>query len=99
MAFGKQILIPALSAVLLLAACQPEPEENVVPEPEPGAEICGAAELQYLVGKPDSVLYSMRFAKGVRIITPGMAVTMDYNPERLNIAIGEDGRIARVYCG
>ena len=35
----------------------------------------------------------------VRTIRPGDAVTMDFRPDRLNLEIGEDGRITRFRCG
>lgn len=38
-------------------------------------------------------------ARGVRVIRPGMAVTMDYRPGRLNIELDEAGRIVRFRCG
>jgi Peptidase inhibitor I78 family len=79
--------------VLVLAACQPE----VAPEPIVGT--CGATELQDLVGQPQTVLQTMRFGQTMRVIRPGMAVTMDYSEGRLNIWIGEDGLIERVTCG
>jgi Peptidase inhibitor I78 family len=51
------------------------------------------------------VLAAMTFPSPTRIIEPGMAVTMDYSPERLNIWLAE-GRvmaevnvIERVTCG
>ena len=63
------------------------------------AESCGAGELQGLVGQPQAVLQTMRFSQPVRVIGYGMAVTMDFSPDRLNIEMGPDGRIARVWCG
>ena len=41
----------------------------------------------------------MRFSQDVRIIEYGMAVTMDYNPERLNIQLDRRDVIERVNCG
>src|SRR5690606_5907223 len=38
-------------------------------------------------------------ARGVRVIRPGMAVTMDYRAGRLNIEVDDDGRITKVSCG
>lgn len=35
----------------------------------------------------------------VRWITPGLAITLDHNPERLNVILDEDGRIAGMRCG
>ena len=84
-------------AAMLLAACQPGMPDGA------GPDSCGAAVLQGLVGQPATVLDRMKFAGPTRILRPGMAVTMDYSPSRLNIEIdGElDGaeRIARVQCG
>ncbi|GGH62085.1 hypothetical protein GCM10011341_35920 [Frigidibacter albus] len=41
----------------------------------------------------------MRFSQQLRVINPGQMVTMDYLEARLNIAIDEQDRISRVYCG
>lgn len=60
---------------------------------------CGAGELQSLVGEPQSVLEGMRFSQPLRVIGYDTAVTMDFNPDRLNIDLGPDGRITRVWCG
>lgn len=84
----------------LLAGCVAEmPYPGPQPQPEPPGGRCGAAELQGLVGQKASVLDAMRFSQPVRIIRPGMAVTMDYSAERLNIEIGNAGKIKRVSCG
>lgn len=86
----------AALAFLGLSACLPVAEP--LPEPEPLPQ-CGAEGLQGLVGQPEAVLATMRFAQAVRIIRPGMAVTMDYNPNRLNIEVDSFGMISRVSCG
>lgn len=83
-----------LIAAALLAGCIETP--GIIDDPD----ACGASGLQGLVGQRDGVLTEMTFpAERVRVIRPGMAVTMDYSPVRLNIEIGTDGRIARLYCG
>ena len=69
------------------------------PQPEPPAGACAAPDLQYLVGQPESVLQTMKFGGDTRIIRPGMAVTMDYREDRLNIEIDAAGTISRVTCG
>jgi len=38
-------------------------------------------------------------ARGVRIIRPGMAVTMDYRAGRLNLELDASGRIVKATCG
>lgn len=35
----------------------------------------------------------------VRWIAPGQAITLDQNPERLNVIVDENGRIAVMRCG
>lgn len=84
----------AAAALIVLAACVEEP-----PVAMPGEDACGAADLQTLVGQPASVLQTMRFGVETRIIRPGMAVTMDYRGDRLNIEIDAGEVIARVVCG
>jgi len=90
----KRHVIAFVLLPLLAAGC-------VVPIPDPGdpVDACGASELQYLVGKPGVMLDGMRFSQEVRVIEFGMAVTMDYNPERLNIQLDRLDVIERVSCG
>lgn len=83
-----------LCAPLLLAACV-----TTLPEPDQPTGDCGAGGLQYLVGKPGVVLDGMRFSQEVRVIQYGMAVTMDFNPDRLNIWLDRRDVIERVTCG
>lgn len=92
----------ALLLPLALAACvegESPPDPGVIDPPMPPVGACGAPDLQYLVGKTDSVLQTMKFAQNTRIIYPGMAVTMDYREDRLNIEIDDEGMIFRVACG
>jgi hypothetical protein len=85
-----------LCAPLLLSACVMEP--TPVQPPDTLAS-CGANRLQYLVGQPGVVLDGMRFAQDVRVIQFGMAVTMDYKADRLNIWLDRRDVIERVTCG
>ncbi|OJD22189.1 hypothetical protein ACJ73_06465 [Blastomyces percursus] len=34
-----------------------------------------------------------------RVVRPGMAVTMDYKPDRLNVHVSEDGTVTNVVYG
>lgn len=83
----------ALAAPLALAACLADE-----PATMPDDDACGASALQHLVGQPQSVLDGMSFPEGTRILPPGAPMTMDFRPDRLNIFIGEDGRIERLQC-
>ena len=91
------LLLPMVFAACVEGGLPPDPGVVVPPMPPLGA--CGAPDLQYLVGQPEAVLQKMKFAGPVRIIRPGMAVTMDYSESRLNIEIDKSGRINRVTCG
>ena len=91
--FGK--VAAGLVLVLAGAACVPV---DATP-PDEGLNACGAMDLQFLVGSPARDLEAMRFNKPVRVIYPDMAVTMDFNAERLNFDVDRAGRITRVSCG
>jgi hypothetical protein len=60
---------------------------------------CGAAARQDLVGTSVGGLDAATLPENRRVLFPGMAATMDFQPERLNVEVGADDRIARVYCG
>lgn len=91
---GKMMMAGAMLA--LLAACEPM-GVPVVDQPSPNQ--CGAYDLQYLVGAPDTTLETMRFSGPVRVIGAGDAMTMDYNPNRINFELDRYRMIARVFCG
>ena len=90
----KPHVIALVLAPLLAAGC-------VLPTKDAGdqADACHASDLQYLVGQPGAVLDGMRFSQELRVIKHGMAVTMDYNPARLNIQLDQQDVIERVTCG
>ncbi|MFM7655702.1 MAG: I78 family peptidase inhibitor [Paracoccaceae bacterium] len=92
----------ALLMPFALAACvevESPPDPGIIAPPLPPEDSCGASQLQGLRGQSEDVLQTMKFGGPVRIIQPGMAVTMDYNPARLNIEIDESGKIHRISCG
>ncbi len=51
------------------------------------------------MGQEVGVVAAMTFPAPMRIIRPGEAVTMEFNPARLNFELDGANRIARVYCG
>lgn len=91
---GKMMVAVAVAA--LLAGCEPM---GVPVADAPSPNQCGAYDLQYLVGSPDTVLETMRFNKPLRVIPAGSAVTMDYNADRINIELDRYRMISRVFCG
>jgi hypothetical protein len=89
--------LPVL-AVVALAACEPVAPVQSPPVPPP-EDACGALALQGLVGEDAGVLASMTLPAPVRSYTTGDALTMDFNPARLNIESDPGGTIVRVWCG
>lgn len=92
-----------LIAALALGACtttQQEPGERVPAL----ADSCDTSALAGLVGKPYSASLEAEAKKqsgltNVRVIRPGMAVTMDFRPDRLNIDVNEQGAVTGFRCG
>jgi hypothetical protein len=88
-----------------LSGCAPlgiAPETAATPAAQPTAaagDPCGAQAFQALVGDSVGGLDAATLPDDRRVIFPGMAVTQDYRPERLNVEIGPDDRITRIYCG
>lgn len=90
--------LPFIAAVIgatLVAACEPMPVEETLPEAQ---DACRASAYQGLIGQPREVLNSMTFPIGTRQIGPDQAVTSDLRPDRLNIEYGTSGRIEKVSC-
>ena len=105
--------LATIATVLTLSACastQPPPPlppkppiaevptEPVPPPPPPDS--CKASEHQYLVGKSRSEIPVPTDPSRRRVACTTCPVTMDYNPERLNIFFdAETGIIKEVKCG
>ncbi|MET4895997.1 I78 family peptidase inhibitor [Sphingomonadaceae bacterium jetA1] len=97
------LLIPMMA----LAACTTAGPKPVDVAEQPVPELrdqCRLDQVADLVGKTwaESMRAAVlkRAAAGtLRVNAPGMAVTMDYRSDRLNIATDTKGRIVRVTCG
>ncbi|WP_424938900.1 I78 family peptidase inhibitor [Aliiroseovarius sp. S253] len=61
-------------------------------------DLCGAEQLKYLVGQDAGDLSGLELPENRRIVRPGMAVTADFQPDRLNIGIDQDNVIERLWC-
>ena len=110
----RWILVAA--AMLTLAGCASEPEPaapapqptstpapaqpTVSPKPRPSDDMCGAYEAQDLVGRPRSDIPVPVLPALQRVACTTCAVTMDFNPKRLNFFYdAETGIIKEVKCG
>ena len=95
-----RLLMPVL--LLTTASCQYARPETAGPPPQSTA--CGAEKVQHYVGKKRSTAISesvaaLSGAKSIRWIEPGMAVTMDFREDRLNVKLDEKGVILSFTCG
>ena len=80
------------------ATAEPSP-----PAAEEPAMICQADKGQWAVGQlADETLTAKVLAdttsKSMRVIKPGMAVTMDYREDRVNLEVDADNRVLVVRC-
>ena len=92
-----------LAIGLMTGACKTMDDEDV-PTREDQRFACNAARLQNLVGQQATQALGAEAvrtanARTLRWIRPGMAVTMDYRTDRLNIHIDNQNRITQVNCG
>ena len=111
--FSPKRFSPAMPARLfsvllpmLLTACAGAPQAAGSPEPPPSAVArrCNAAPAQFAVGHTaDAALAEdariRSGARTVRVLRPNEVVTMEFNAERLNLAVDQAGRVTRVNCG
>lgn len=89
-----------LSVLAFAAACAPMSEAPVAPSPGDGPAQCKAPEYQRFVGRNRSELPAAPAGEVWRVVCSNCAMTMDYNPNRLNIVFDLDtGVISEVKCG
>jgi hypothetical protein len=62
------------------------------------ADTCHASQFRALMGTPASAIDRSTLPPHTRIISPGMMVTQDFSPERLNIRVAPDGKVAAIQC-
>jgi hypothetical protein len=85
----RTILTTGLAA-MVLAACQAQPSGD--------ARDCAADRFAGLVGEPAVDLRQGGLPATARVIWPGNAVTQDFRADRLNVLVGQDGRVVQVAC-
>lgn len=104
-----------LAALFALAACStapepapapagpppgPAPAPAPAPAPEPAADMCHAADHQNLVGRQKSEIPVPVKPELQRVACTTCAITMDFNPNRLNFFFdAQTGLIKQVRCG
>lgn len=89
----KTLMLPLLIAAGAVSACATPPAEP------PMEDACQASRYQYLVGRAhDAIPADLPSPK--RVYSTDQAVTMDYNPNRLNVIWNhQTHRVESVRCG
>ena len=95
--------LSALLAGALLAGCASSPQQDSAGAAE-GDGRCNAEPVQHLLEERITTDLAERAriesgAAQLRDTHPNQPVTMDYNPQRLNIDIDDDDIIIRLSCG
>ncbi|MBW6416476.1 I78 family peptidase inhibitor [Celeribacter sp. PS-C1] len=94
-----RLLVLSFCALMACKDEAPASEDRDPAIPSPDDLSCATDLITPLIGELPAVLDTLDIPEPVRVIRPGMAMTEDYRPNRTNIDIGRDGRIARVWCG
>ena len=93
-------LILGLAAAGLLSACAPMEGSEPATPPMDGPTACKADQYQRYVGRNRSELPQTPAGETWRVTCTTCPVTMDYNPQRLNIVFDQaSGVVREVKCG
>lgn len=82
----------------------PPPPPMEAPAPEEPAMTCNEKAGQWAVGQlaDEALVAKVKADTGsdrIRVIRPGMAVTMDWREDRVNLDVDADNRVLAVRCG
>lgn len=94
---------PVLGLALGLAACtdgfNPTDASEGGLAAMTGEGECGLSAWEGYVGQRIDALNTVDLPENARVLFPTTPATMDFNPERLNVAVDTADTITRVYCG
>ena len=106
---SRRVALATATALLSsLAACSTPPAAAPISppmaDPDTGKGSCNADAVKSWVGRTadEAVVreaVAAAGAKGVRVIKPGMAVTMDFRADRLNLEVDAANVITSARCG
>ena len=91
-------LLVVLMWLGVTASAQQPPAPNEGPH-QMEVAACVAEKYAYVIGRRGDSLLGFWFLGPVRLVPPGVVVTMDYNPTRINLELDAEGVIIGVYCG
>ncbi len=95
-----RIIALTAQSALLLCSCASNDivDEDVKAINGSNAQTCAAAQYQAIVGQALGEIDTENLPWRLRIYSVYTPVSMDHLPERLNIVVGDDGRIVNVNC-
>lgn len=94
------VLSSLMAGALALSACAPMEGSDPATPPADGPSQCKADQYSRFVGRNRSELPTKPADETWRVVCTTCAMTMDYNPNRLNIVYDEEtGVIRQVKCG
>lgn len=93
----------SVAAPAAAPAAQPAEPATAPPAAEEPAMTCQADKGQWAIGQiaDDALVAKVKAdttSDRVRVIRPGMAVTMDYREDRVNLDVDADNRVTGVRC-
>jgi hypothetical protein len=90
----------ALAAFVVLASCTSSIRSGLTGETSAsGRGSCEAGDYEAMVGQEFTLLNDASLPEDARVLFPGATVSDDSDPSRVNIVVGTDDKITRVYCG
>lgn len=81
------------------AVTEEELPQSDLPPPSREAFTDSSCDFESWVGQPVDEAAVKETGRVYRILKPDSMMTMDHNPERLNVVHDDDGKVTRVWCG
>lgn len=81
------------------AVTEQELPQSDVPPPSREAFTDASCDFEAWVGQPVDEAAVKETGRVYRILKPDSMMTMDHNPERINVVHDDDGKVTRVWCG
>lgn len=98
----RRSILSALAGAAMLGGCiivDIDPPGDRPALPQGGAPSCDTRLYQRLIGLPEDQIDRSSLPSAFRIVCHGCQVTMDYNPNRLNIQLDQQNRVSDLSCG